>query len=92
MWCSDCYELEGDPPTDKSMNYDLMKPYMKQVAKGWYIGADTPQGAPIEWIPNMYTCSDALDFDCVSSGCNVHNLIPLHALDSIFEYIESKFE
>eukprot|EP00658_Telonema_sp_P-2_P027050 TRINITY_DN20976_c0_g1_i1.p1 TRINITY_DN20976_c0_g1~~TRINITY_DN20976_c0_g1_i1.p1 ORF type:complete len:434 (-),score=74.63 TRINITY_DN20976_c0_g1_i1:204-1505(-) len=85
---SDCYELEGDPVWE----YARIKSWMHKVAKGWYIGADLPLDQRIEWIPNMYSCSDDLDFECVSSGCNAHNRIPYNVLNSMFDFIESKFE
>jgi len=85
---SDCYELEGDPKWD----YQVLKPFMGRVAKGWYIGGSEPIDSPIEWVPNMYTCSDDLEFDCVSSGCSVHNLIPRSAIDSMFEFIRPRLQ
>ena len=56
----------------------------------WYIGKEPALDTPIEWIPNMYSCSDDLDFLCVSSGCDVHNLIPVNAMDSMFDHLEAK--
>lgn len=84
---SDCYELEGDP----AWRYDVLKPFMKSVGRGWYIGsANGALDTPIEWIANMYSCSDDLDFDCLSSGCDVHNLIPIAAIESMFNFVVTK--